>query len=78
MATKGGEYVTIEDGIHALKVGSRIFVNDWGNEFTVYGVSENFAVAHQPETHEYTIITEEPRRVYLQRHSRWFVRVLYG
>lgn len=60
MGTKGGEYVTIENGIHALKVGSRIFVNDWGNEFIVCGVSDNFVVAYRPETHEYTIIPKNP------------------
>ena len=52
--------MTIEDGINTLKVGSRIYVNDWGNEFTVCGVTDNFVVAHQPETNEYAIIPKNP------------------
>lgn len=52
--------MTLEDGIHALKVGSHIFINDWGDEYIVCGVSENFVVAHHPATSEYTIIPKNP------------------
>lgn len=46
--------------IPALRVGHRILINDWEDEFTVYGVSENFVVAFQPTSGEYTIIPKKP------------------
>lgn len=46
--------------IPALRVGHRILINDWKDELTVCGVSENFVVAFQPTSGEYTIIPKTP------------------
>lgn len=46
--------------IPALRVGHRILINDWKDEFTVCGVSQNFVLAYQPTSREYTIIQKSP------------------
>lgn len=50
----------IKTAIDDLKVGNRVRINDWEEDFMVYGVSENFVVLHSPEFHEYTIISKKP------------------
>ena len=42
--------------IPALRVGHRILINDWKDEFTVCGVSQNFVLAYQPTSLELSLI----------------------